>query len=107
MLLVPFLSLLKKKFTHRYSLTASNIAPALIPFFLSGCGFNVAPSFPIVGAYFPSWMLCALIGVCSALCLRILFLLIGIDAWLSFRLFTYVSLGTIIALVFWLVVFGP
>jgi len=74
---------------------------------LGGCSFQGAPSFPVVGAYFPGWMVCGLIGVVVAVGLRGLFLLTGIDANLSFRLFTYTALGVIAALTAWTLVFGP
>ncbi|KXV45652.1 hypothetical protein HK22_10055 [Gluconobacter sp. DsW_056] len=72
-----------------------------------GCTLRGAPAFPIMGAYFPGWMACALIGVATAVGLRVLFLLTGLDALLSFRLFTYVALGVIAALTVWTLVFGP
>ncbi|GBQ14705.1 hypothetical protein AA0482_0988 [Acetobacter cibinongensis NRIC 0482] len=52
-------------------------------------------------------MLCGIIGVFVAVTLRLLFVVSGIDAFLSLRLFTYVSLGVIAALLVWLVWFGP
>jgi len=72
-----------------------------------GCTLQGAPSFPVVGAYFPDWMVCGLIGVAVAVGLRVIFLLTGLDAILSFRLFTYVALGVIAALTVWTLVFGP
>ncbi|WP_240554514.1 YtcA family lipoprotein [Acetobacter cibinongensis] len=75
--------------------------------FLGGCATHHAPSFSLFGAYFPGWMLCGIIGVFVAVTLRLLFVVSGIDAFLSLRLFTYVSLGVIAALLVWLVWFGP
>ena len=72
-----------------------------------GCTLQGAPSFPVVGAYFPDWMVCGLIGVAVAVGLRVIFLLTGLDAILSFRLFTYVALGVIAALIVWTLAFGP
>lgn len=72
-----------------------------------GCSLRGAPSFPVVGAYFPDWMVCGLIGIGTAVGLRVVFLLTGLDALLSFRLFTYVALGVIAALTVWTLVFGP
>ncbi|MGX7345345.1 YtcA family lipoprotein [Acetobacter pasteurianus] len=80
---------------------------ALLVPLVSGCTFRGAPSFPIVGAYFPAWMVCGLTGIAVALILRVIFLLTGIDALLSFRLFTYVALGVLTALALWVFVFGP
>lgn len=72
-----------------------------------GCSLRGAPSFPVAGAYFPDWMVCGLVGVATAVGLRVLFLLTGLDTMLSFRLFTYVALGVIAALSVWTLVFGP
>jgi hypothetical protein len=74
---------------------------------LTGCSLQGAPSFPLVGAYFPAWMMCALIGILTAIGFRVAFLALGIDAILRFRLFTYVSLGVLMALLVWALVFGP
>ncbi|MFT8804057.1 MAG: YtcA family lipoprotein [Acetobacter aceti] len=74
---------------------------------LTGCSLRGAPSFPLVGAYFPAWMMCAIIGILAAVCFRVAFLALGIDAILRFRLFTYVSLGVLIALLVWALAFGP
>ncbi len=89
----------------RYPLLLRAIPVVLLP--LAGCKVAGAPSFPIAGAYFPSWMLCGVVGIIVAVGLRVLFLATDIDALLSLRLFTYVSLGTITALLFWLLAFGP
>lgn len=89
----------------RYHSFQRAIPLVLLP--LAGCKVAGAPSFPLAGAYFPSWMLCGLLGVFVAVGLRVLFLATDIDALLSLRLFTYVSLGTITGLLFWLLAFGP
>ncbi|WP_245528416.1 YtcA family lipoprotein [Gluconobacter morbifer] len=96
---------------HSFSMHAAKsgrLLPVLcLGFGLGGCSTGGAPSFPLVGAYFPAWMLCGLIGIATAVGLRVLFLAIGLDALMSFRLFTYVSLGVITALLVWALVFGP
>lgn len=74
---------------------------------LGGCAVQGAPSFALVGAYFPDWMLCGMIGIAVAVTLRVVFVLTGLDAILSLRLFTYLSLGAITALLAWLIWFGP
>ena len=81
---------------------SAGIVPA---FALGGC--TQAPMIPLFGAYFPGWLLCALVGVVAAVLIRVLCILCGLDAILSFRLFTYLASGTVIALLLWSVVFGP
>jgi hypothetical protein len=74
---------------------------------VGGCVRREAPSFPVVGAYFPAWMICALFGIATAIGLRTAFVFTNLDAFLSLRLFTYVSLGVIAALALWVGAFGP
>lgn len=73
---------------------------------ISGCAYGSAPSFPIVGAYFPGWLICLALGGISVLLFRILFLKMGWDNPLTDRFFVYASLGTIVGLTFWLLWFG-
>ena len=44
--------------------------------FLSGC--DGAPSRNILGSYFPSWIVCALVGIASALAARAIFKALGL-----------------------------
>ncbi|QCE32986.1 hypothetical protein FAI41_04885 [Acetobacteraceae bacterium] len=79
-----------------------------IPLFilLAGCACRGAPSFPIVGAYFPGWLICLFIGGLSIVLFRVLFLKLGWDNPLTDRFFVYLSLGTIVGLTCWLLWFG-
>ena len=61
-----------------------------------------APSFSIVGAYFPAWMLCALLGCAAALVARAVFTHFGLDAILPARLFVYASIGLTVGLALWI-----
>jgi hypothetical protein len=72
-----------------------------------GCTPLGAPSLVLFGAYFPAWMLCALIGIAVALAARAVFIMAGLDAILAFRLFSYTSIAVIVAAMAWLVWFGP
>ena len=65
-----------------------------------------APSFPLAGAYFPAWLLCLFIGGIGAALLRLVCLILHIDGLLRFHLVTYISMGTIIGLIGWLLLFG-
>lgn len=65
-----------------------------------------APSFPLAGAYFPAWLICLFIGGIGAALLRLVFLLLHVDGLLRFHLVTYLSMGTIIGLIGWLLLFG-
>lgn len=73
---------------------------------LSACYLSGAESFPVVGAYFPGWLICLFIGILSTIGFRIIALKLNLDRFLSFRLFTYLSLGAIVGLAVWTICFG-
>ncbi|WP_051916911.1 MULTISPECIES: YtcA family lipoprotein [unclassified Serratia (in: enterobacteria)] len=64
---------------------------------LSGCTVGEAPSFSLIGSYFPAWMACAFIGIIAAIMARVLFIRVGIDEALPWRLFVYVCLALAVA----------
>jgi len=65
----------------------------------------MGPYINIIGSFFPSWMLCALIGVVTALAGRWLFVRAGIDPYLGPRRLVYTSLATLVTLVLWVAFF--
>jgi hypothetical protein len=42
----------------------------------SGC--SLAPNIPLFGAYFPAWMLCALLGIALAIAVRVVSVVTGL-----------------------------
>jgi hypothetical protein len=83
---------------------APRIFIALIP--LTGCSSQSAPSFVVFGAFFPAWMLCALIGILGAIAARGTFVALGLASVLPFQLFVCSSLGLMAATFTWLIWFG-
>jgi hypothetical protein len=73
---------------------------------LGGCSGRGAPSFVFVGSYFPGWMVCALIGVATAIAARIGFIASGLASVLPFQLFVCAAIGLCGALAAWLLWFG-
>jgi hypothetical protein len=73
---------------------------------LGGCSEAGAPSFDVFGAFFPAWLLCAVIGIFIALGARIIFAARNLTDVLPFQLSFCTSLGAIFALVLWLIYFG-
>lgn len=67
---------------------------------LVGC--SDAPSQAILGSYFPSWMICALIGIAGAVLVRLLLVAIGLDKALPAPLVVYLALTTGFAFAAWL-----
>ena len=65
----------------------------------------MGPYINIIGSFFPSWMLCSLIGVVTALAGRWLFVRAGIDPYLGPRRLVYTSLAILVTLVLWVAFF--
>ena len=80
--------------------------PCLVAALLPGCAAPRAPAFAAVGAFFPAWLACALVGVLGAVLIRIAFIRLGIDDALPLRLFVYVALALAIAFALSIFVFG-
>jgi hypothetical protein len=73
-----------------------------IAFALSGCAPRGAPSFALFGAYFPAWMLCALIGIVCAVGARAALMASGLSSALPFQLFVCMAIGACFAVLAWL-----
>ncbi len=65
----------------------------------------MGPYINIIGSFFPSWMLAALIGVGTALLGRWLFVRTGIDPYVGPPKIIYPSLAIFVTLVLWLALF--
>lgn len=64
------------------------------------------PSFYLVGAFFPSWMLCLAAALIIVLVVRLIFIRIGLEDLLTFRLLTYTAMVVAIAYAFALIIYG-
>jgi hypothetical protein len=73
---------------------------------VGGCAVHGAPSFEIAGSYFPGWMFCGLIGIASAIVVRIVFIASGLADVLPLQLFVCLAIGLCCGLVAWLFWFG-
>lgn len=70
-------------------------------FVLAGCGR--APSFDILGSFFPAWLVCLAAGMLLTVAFR--WLLLRIQIVVAAPILTYPSLTTLITLALWLVFF--
>lgn len=64
---------------------------------LCGCSSASAPALVLFGAYFPSWLLFAILAIVTAIAARIAF---GVAGWalsVPFPLFTYLAIGVLVA----------
>ena len=68
---------------------------------LGGC--DGAPSRNILGSYFPSWMVCALVGLALALAARAIFKALGILEELPLPLVVMLAIGCAGTFAMWLV----
>ena len=74
----------------------------LAPLLLASC--SRAPSFDILGSYFPAWLICLALGVVFAAVIRWLLLRSQIE--LVFPVLVYPSLTALFAFGMWLVFYG-
>ena len=65
----------------------------------------MGPQINIIGSFFPSWMLCAVIGIIAALLGRRLFVRAGLDPYIGPRVLVYSSLAVLVTLVLWVTFF--
>lgn len=73
---------------------------------LGGCEVRGAPSFEIVGSYFPGWMFCGVIGILAAIVVRVAFVASGLDSVIPLQLFVCSAIGICCGLLTWLLWFG-
>ena len=78
----------------------------LLAFLLPLGGCAVAPSLYLVGAYFPAWMLSALLGIVAAIVARFTFLSTGLAAEVPYQLLVNTAVGVTAGLLSWLMLFG-
>jgi YtcA family len=62
----------------------------------------MGPQINLIGSFFPSWMLCALVGIVVTFVARALFVRSGIDPYVGPRALVYPSLALLVTLVLWL-----
>jgi len=79
-------------------------SPGIALSLLSGC--SDAPSQNILGSYFPSWMICALVGILLAAVIHRGITLAGIDKAIPAPLLVYLAFATLFAFATWLVWLG-
>ena len=61
----------------------------------------MGPQINVIGSFFPSWMLCGLIGIVIALLARRLFVRAGLHAHVGPPPLIYASLALLVTLVLW------
>ncbi|NPT47859.1 hypothetical protein GNZ12_42535 [Paraburkholderia sp. 1N] len=69
---------------------------------LQGCTLRGAPSYEIFGAYFPLWLLSAVVGLVGALIAHRIFVSTGWAQIVPFQLSVCVAIGLTVCVLFWL-----
>ena len=71
---------------------------------LSGC--DRAPSFNVLGSYFPAWLICILAGIAGASLVSVLLAKIHMRYLIRWTIVVYPSLASSIAFTLWLLFFS-
>lgn len=71
---------------------------------LAGC--QRAPTFSILGSYFPAWLFCILAGILLAWGAHWLFARLEIDKYIQPSILVYPCLAAFCSFVLWLVIFS-
>jgi YtcA family len=86
----------------RATMTGVSFAGALL---IAGC--SRAPSFNILGSYFPAWILCGVIGILLAVAVRLFFVRINLEnELLAPLILVYPCLTAFFTFTLWLVFFS-
>jgi hypothetical protein len=79
---------------------ASSVATLLI----AGC--SRAPSFNLLGSFFPAWILCGVIGILLAVAVRLFFVRIKLEQQLKPLILVYPCLAAFFTFTLWLLFFS-
>jgi len=81
------------------------IAAACAPMLLAA-GCSRAPTFNILGSFFPSWILCGVLGILLTVAARLFFVRIKLEPELSPLILVYPCLTAFFTFTLWLVFFS-
>ena len=79
---------------------------AASPALLLAAGCSRAPTFNILGSFFPSWILCGIIGIVLAVILRLYFVRIKLEEQLTPLIVVYPCLAAFFTFIIWLLFFS-
>jgi YtcA family len=77
---------------------------ALMAMTMTAC--SASPSRNILGSYFPTWMVCALLAIVIVIVVRIALVKTGVDAVMPAPVVVYLCMWTAATLAIWLVWLG-
>lgn len=88
---------------HAANRVARRVLPLISMLLLAGC--QQAPSFNILGSFFPAWLICFILGALLAAGTRFLLLAVHLEDALSPPIVMYPCLTALFTFGFWLLVF--
>jgi hypothetical protein len=71
---------------------------------LSGC--SRAPTFNILGSFFPSWILCGVLGIVITVAVRLIFVRINFEQEIAPLILVYPCMAAFFTFTIWLVFFS-
>jgi hypothetical protein len=80
--------------------------PGAVASTLLVAGCSRAPSFNILGSFFPAWILCGLIGILLAAVTRLFFVRIKLESQLSPMILVYPCLAAFFTFTLWLIFYS-
>ena len=80
------------------------IASSAAPLLIAGC--SRAPSFNLLGSFFPAWILCGVIGILLAVAVRLYFVRIKLEPQLKPLIVVYPCLALFFTFTVWLLFFS-
>jgi hypothetical protein len=92
------------RLTARPTFAPAAIAATCMCTLLAGC--SRAPSFNILGSFFPAWILCGLIGILLTVAARLLFVRYQFEQQLSPLILVYPCLAAFFTFTLWLLFFS-
>jgi hypothetical protein len=90
---------------HRRGLRITSIGLGL-PLTLTATGCSRAPTFSILGSFFPAWILCGVLGILLAVVARIVFVRLDFEKELSPLILVYPCLALFFTFSIWLLFFS-
>lgn len=79
---------------------------AMLPSACALAGCSRAPTFNILGSFFPSWLVCMCVGAILAVVANRIFVHFNIDKDIPWSIVVYPCLGLLFACTLWLVFFS-
>jgi hypothetical protein len=79
---------------------------ASCPSALMVAGCSRAPSFNLLGSFFPAWILCGVIGILLAVAVRLFFVRIQLEEQLTPLILVYPCLAAFFTFTLWLLFFS-